>query len=111
MNGGGSLSNSSRHWVFSSGVVAVFSAAIRVGKPEPRLFRAALGEVAPDHAVMIGDGLDTDMRGAACLGIPAILTRLPGGSQGLGLFELLEASEAEAATSRRPQSDAIAESG
>lgn len=52
-----------------------------VGKPHPTLFRRAcevLG-VAPHEAVMIGDNPDTDVAGAAPLGLGCILVDGPGG--------------------------------
>ncbi len=46
-----------------------------VGKPEPPLFRMALArlEVAPDEAVMVGDSIDSDIRGARRIGMRTIL--------------------------------------
>lgn len=47
---------------------------VYVGKPYPRMFRAALeGELSPESVVMIGDNPDTDILGAHRAGIPAIL--------------------------------------
>ncbi|WP_181905478.1 HAD-IIA family hydrolase [Aestuariispira insulae] len=43
-----------------------------IGKPEPDLFLAALENVAPANAVMIGDNLRTDMEGATRLRMPNI---------------------------------------
>lgn len=43
-----------------------------VGKPDPGIFRAALGGVAPGDAVMIGDNRETDLVGAEALGLYAI---------------------------------------
>lgn len=52
---------------------AVPSAAVTViGKPEPEIFRRALGGVAPHQAVMIGDNRETDLLGAERLGLTAI---------------------------------------
>lgn len=44
-----------------------------LGKPGDGLFRRALESVAPDRAVMIGDNPDTDIAGAAALGMPGVL--------------------------------------
>lgn len=43
-------------------------------KPEPRIFEYALKKIncLPQHALMIGDDLNTDVRGAINAGIPAI---------------------------------------
>jgi HAD superfamily hydrolase (TIGR01450 family) len=64
-------------------VVAAVSAAVgrepdlTVGKPEAPLFLEALRSHhgAPEHAVMIGDQLETDIRGAALLKIDTLLVR------------------------------------
>lgn len=53
------------------------------GNPSAHLFRVALGPVAPDAAVMIGDNADTDLAGARRLGIPAI--HVGPGAQATGL--------------------------
>lgn len=44
------------------------------GKPDPRVFRAALGAVAagPDEAWMVGDNLSADIAGAQAVGIHAV---------------------------------------
>lgn len=46
-----------------------------VGKPEPRLFRTAAEAVGerPEHAVVIGDNLGTDIRAAHAVGARSIL--------------------------------------
>jgi HAD superfamily hydrolase (TIGR01450 family) len=61
-------------------VAAVATAARRepdlvVGKPEPRLFETAAGlcGVPPSEAVVIGDGLATDIRAAHAVGARSIL--------------------------------------
>lgn len=60
-------------------LAAVLAAApgtevVMFGKPEPSLFEAGLRAVKsmPLRAVMLGDNPDTDVRGAAALGIPTI---------------------------------------
>ncbi len=52
----------------------VISAELDVGKPDPRIFTAALDAigVAPDAAVMIGDSLPRDIRGAHNAGLRSI---------------------------------------
>jgi putative hydrolase of the HAD superfamily len=54
--------------------VIVISAEIGVGKPDPRIFEAALAslELAPNDAVMIGDSLARDIAGAQAAGLRAI---------------------------------------
>jgi 4-nitrophenyl phosphatase len=46
-----------------------------VGKPQPTMFRVALDmlQCAPEHALMIGDRLDTDIAGAKNAGLSGIL--------------------------------------
>ena len=52
----------------------IISAEIGVGKPDPRIFEAALAalDVAPEDAVMIGDSLVRDVTGAHAAGLRAI---------------------------------------
>ena len=47
-----------------------------VGKPEPLLYKQAMDRMgtSPDTTLMIGDRLDTDILGAAQLGMPTALT-------------------------------------
>jgi 4-nitrophenyl phosphatase len=61
-------------------VAAVAAAAMRepdlvVGKPEPKLFleAAALAGVAPTEAIVIGDGLLTDIKAAHAIGARSVL--------------------------------------
>ncbi|SFG29060.1 4-nitrophenyl phosphatase [Novosphingobium sp. CF614] len=60
-----------------------------IGKPGPLLFQRACQHlnVAPQHAVMIGDNPETDGEGALRLGIRSILI---GGASSLKLEDLLE---------------------
>ena len=63
-----------------------------IGKPEPRLFKAALAaaRAAPHNAVMVGDNPDTDGAGARRLGMGAILVGPKGSFAGVGaLAELM----------------------
>jgi FMN phosphatase YigB (HAD superfamily) len=47
-------------------------------KPHPRAFDAVLGAVAGAEAAwMVGDNLESDVRGAEAVGLPAILVRGP----------------------------------
>ncbi len=48
---------------------------LSIGKPEPHLFSIALAACAgrPDDAVVIGDGLETDIAGARAIGARSIL--------------------------------------
>ena len=54
--------------------ITVISAEIGAGKPDPRIFEAALTslEIAPNDAVMIGDSLARDIAGAHAAGLRAI---------------------------------------
>jgi HAD superfamily hydrolase (TIGR01509 family) len=54
---------------------AVGSAAVGVTKPAPQMFLAVLGAtgVTPERAVMVGDSLEDDVRGALACGCAAIL--------------------------------------
>ena len=51
-----------------------------VGKPRPHIFRAALARlgVSPEEAVMIGDSLTSDVRGAQTVGLRTIWLAAPG---------------------------------
>lgn len=53
----------------------ITSACIGVEKPHPAAFRAALGDVKPDRAWMIGDNPVADIEGAANVGMHAVLVR------------------------------------
>ncbi|WP_263791294.1 HAD-IIA family hydrolase [Salinibacter sp.] len=46
-----------------------------VGKPHPAMFEAALNDRDPSAAVMVGDRLDTDIRGARRMGMSALFLR------------------------------------
>ena len=48
-----------------------------IGKPEPAMFAAGLANlgVAPSEAVMIGDDIDADVRGAQAAGLTGVLVR------------------------------------
>lgn len=82
-----------QHWVLPGGgalvaplVVATGVEPITIGKPFPLLYEMALERlnIAPENALMIGDRPDTDIHGAAKLGIKTALVRtgrfLPGES-------------------------------
>ncbi|TME32084.1 MAG: HAD family hydrolase [Chloroflexi bacterium] len=58
----------------SSFHVAIISAEIGVGKPDPRIFEAALTalDLSPEGAVMIGDSLARDVVGAHAAGLRAV---------------------------------------
>ena len=57
--------------------VATGQKAVVIGKPEPLLFEMALERlgVPPEQCVMIGDRPDTDIAGAAALGMSTALVR------------------------------------
>jgi HAD superfamily hydrolase (TIGR01450 family) len=73
-------------------VEAVAAAAgarpIVVGKPEPPLFELALSRmgVTADTAAMVGDSVDSDIRGARRVGMTAILFAPDGGPDGVAHF-------------------------
>ena len=48
-----------------------------VGKPAPEFFQAALDDLAvdPGHALMVGDDIGSDVRGAQAIGITGVLVR------------------------------------
>lgn len=57
-------------------VSAVHTAVQRLpvfaGKPEPAIFETAFGRFGTRNALMIGDRLDTDIKGARAAGIPSV---------------------------------------
>jgi putative hydrolase of the HAD superfamily len=57
--------------------VPIFSAAVRLAKPDPRIFHLACDElgVAPDEAMFVADGEGGELSGAASIGMQAILIR------------------------------------
>ena len=73
-------------------VEAVAAAAgvrpIVVGKPEPPLFELALGRmgVTSEEAAMVGDSVDSDVRGARRVGMTAILFAPDGGPDGVAHY-------------------------
>jgi HAD superfamily hydrolase (TIGR01450 family) len=68
-----------------------------VGKPEPQLFFTALDRLGPGRALVIGDSVDSDLRGAAAAGLEAAIV-LTGGT-----------SRAQAEAANEPAPVAIAE--
>lgn len=63
--------------------LAVGRLSVTAGKPEPAIFEAALDRFGTRKALMIGDRLDTDIRGANRVGIPSalVLTGVDGAKQ------------------------------
>lgn len=59
-----------------------------IGKPEPPLFELALGrmELRAEEAAMVGDSVDSDIRGARRVGMTAILFAPDGGLDGVAHF-------------------------
>jgi putative hydrolase of the HAD superfamily len=55
--------------------LVVASSSIPAAKPDPRAFRHVVDALAvrPDQAVMVGDSLDHDVRGALAAGLRAVL--------------------------------------
>ena len=59
-----------------------------VGKPEPPLFELALGRMGltADEAAMVGDSVDSDVRGARRVGMTAVLFAPKGGPDGVAHY-------------------------
>jgi len=59
--------------------VAVFSCQVGLQKPDPRIFRLALEQLAvkPEQCLYVGDRADTDLFGAASIGLHPVLIRVP----------------------------------
>jgi putative hydrolase of the HAD superfamily len=57
----------------------IYSSEMRVAKPHPAIFRAALDAagVAPDRVVYVGDRLVVDVAGAQAIGMKAVLIEVP----------------------------------
>lgn len=55
---------------------AVYSSELGIRKPDPRIFRAVLGEldVAAERAAFVGDRVADDVKGAKAVGMRAVLT-------------------------------------
>lgn len=64
----------------------VISAELGIGKPDPRIFRAALDAlgVASGDAVMVGDSLERDIEGARRAGIRSVWIDRGGAGSGVG---------------------------
>jgi putative hydrolase of the HAD superfamily len=64
----------------------VISAEVGAGKPDPRIFRAALDalDVASTDAVMVGDSLERDIAGARRAGLRSVWLDRAGGGAGGG---------------------------
>ena len=62
----------------------VFSAAVGLRKPDPRIYRLALELllVEPEEAVFVGDGANDELAGAERVGMRAIGVDSPGGELG-----------------------------
>lgn len=54
-----------RNWISE----IVISQEAGISKPDPEIFRRALGGVAPRNGLMIGDGIYSDLRGANLAGV------------------------------------------
>jgi HAD superfamily hydrolase (TIGR01549 family) len=54
--------------------VTVFSEEVGVSKPQPEIFLHALRQIGvdPDHAMFVGDRLETDVQGAANVGMTTV---------------------------------------
>lgn len=67
------------------------AAALRplvIGKPEPPLFELALSRMglAAEDAGMVGDSVDSDIRGARRVGLTAVLFAPKGGLDGVAHY-------------------------
>ncbi|ADJ14239.1 HAD family hydrolase [Halalkalicoccus jeotgali] len=60
---------------------AVITGELKRGKPHPEAFEAILGalEVSPEEAVYVGDSVETDIAGAAGIGMAVVQVLYPGG--------------------------------
>lgn len=60
---------------------AVITGELEAGKPDPGAFEAILDalDVAPEEAVYIGDGVETDVAGASGIGMAVVQVLYPGG--------------------------------
>jgi putative hydrolase of the HAD superfamily len=58
----------------------VFSCSVGIRKPDPRIYRLALDElaVAPQEAIFVGDGANDELAGAERVGMRAVLIHRPG---------------------------------
>ena len=80
-------------------VEAVATAAglrpIVVGKPEPPLFELALQRMGlgVDEAAMVGDSVDSDVRGARRVGMTAVLFAPKGGPDGVAHYMVKSMSQ------------------
>jgi len=80
-------------------VEAVASAAgarpIVIGKPEPPLFELALQRMGltVDEAAMVGDSIDSDVRGARRVGMTAVLFAPKGGPDGVAHYVVKSMSQ------------------
>ena len=60
--------------------VIVAAEDVTVGKPDPQLFLTALDRLGDGRALVVGDRLDTDLKGAAAAGLDAAIV-LTGAAQ------------------------------
>ena len=89
-------------------VEAVATAAgvrpIVVGKPEPHLFELALGRMGltAEEAAMVGDSVDSDVRGARRAGMTAILFAPNGGPDGVAHYMVKSMAQLRRLLAERP---------
>jgi HAD superfamily hydrolase (TIGR01450 family) len=89
-------------WPGTGAIVAALeyatnSTARAVGKPDPQMFRTALDRLGPGRALVVGDRVESDLKGAAAAGLDAAIV-LTGVS-----------TRAEAEAARDPAPVAVAE--
>lgn len=63
----------------------VISAEAGAAKPDPEIFAVALGDVAPEAALHVGDSVDADVAGARGAGIEPVLVARDGGDAPVGV--------------------------
>ena len=74
--------------VVESVAAAAGARPVVIGKPEPPLFDLALGrmDVRAEEAAMVGDSVDSDVRGARRVGMTAVLFAPKGGPDGVAHY-------------------------
>ena len=83
-----------------------------VGKPEPPLFELALSRMGlgPDEAAMVGDSVDSDVRGARRVGMTAVLFAPHGGLDGVAHVMVKSMAQLRRLVDERPRAGGTAAS-
>ncbi|HVQ77299.1 MAG TPA: HAD-IIA family hydrolase [Candidatus Binatia bacterium] len=84
-----------------------------VGKPEPPLFERALLHMglAPEDAAMVGDSVDSDIRGARRIGMSSVLFAPQGGPDGVAHYVVRTMGQLRRLLGDRPARSAAAGGG